>query len=132
MMMGHSSHHLPLNRPSVKVNMAHLHYADFPECFPEEKKKRKICGKVIKLKEEDTNKRLAFKVFKEDDLHLESYCVLPDSNKDPSFDDDSQTDNEQIRSSKRKLNKELVEAVEKFVLNKEDVQNIAKFRGVIH
>ena len=90
--------------------------------LPERKKK------FIKLYDPVKRKRKCFKLFREQDLPMSLCKGQKKVLKDPLCDDDCATENEQIESSARKINKELKNALHEYLNDECEVTNIAKYR----
>ena len=85
--------------------------------------------KYLVLNEQEKGHVQEFKLFKEKDLPLFTQGVTKKKLHDPGYDNDSQTDNEQIKNGIEYTEREMMKALKNY--KRKDVRNIKKFEGDI-
>ena len=83
--------------------------------------------KYIAMDDPETCKKPEFKLFKEKDVALFTQTLTNVKLNDPGCDNDCQTDDEQIKTAMRFVQREIEDTLENYNKKRKEVRNIAKY-----
>ena len=111
----------PVIISSLKTLLARSSTPIIPPAFPE-----LPLSSQIKLKDRKTRKLEGFKLFREDKLSLFSQRITQVNLNEPGYDNDDDTDNEQIKNGIKVMEDSIIEGLKKY---KDKVANLGKFES---